>query len=372
MENAAHGGPFPGAESERDFGSDNHAGVLPEVLEALSRVNQGHRHAYGATEGPYADPHTQAGVAAVARHLPPGASIYFVYNGTAANVLGLSTLLERWQAVISTDIAHIHEHECGAPEAVLGCKLLTVPHVEGKLTPEGVRGALARVERGSEHYVQPAVVSITQATELGTVYTVAEIRALAQCAHDHGLALHLDGARLANAAAALDAPLRQMLLGVDVLTIGATKNGGLFGEAVAILDPTRTRTRAGDFLYQRKQAMQLHSKSRFLGAQFEALFGGDLWLRAARHANAMAARLGAGAAKLSGVELVAPVQANAVFARIPPHALPRLRARVYFHPWDETAGVCRWMCSFDTTAADVDHLLAELADILANPPAPTA
>jgi threonine aldolase len=333
----------------RHFASDNYAGVHPEVLAALAEANGGHEKAYGY------DAYTARLQEVLSGHFGADARAYPVLNGTGANVLSLQALLPRWGAVVCAETAHINTDENGAPERVGGLKLLTVPTPDGKLTPELVdRQAWGW---GDEHRAQPGVVSITQTTELGTAYSVPEIRALADHAHGLGMTLHLDGARIANAAAYLDAPLRALTTdaGVDVLSLGATKNGVMFGEAVVVLRPDV----APGLDYLRKLDMQLASKMRFVSAQLLALFEGDLWLRSAQHANAMAARLRAGVEGIDGVRVTQPTQSNAVFAALAPDAADRLRESFQFYDWIQ--GEVRWMCAFDTAPADVDAFVAALA-----------
>lgn len=339
----------------RGFGSDNHAGAHPEILAALALANGGHVASYGADE------YTEHLNRVIRSHFGGLAHAYPVFNGTGANVVALQALTDRWGAVITADTAHIHVDECGAPERVGGLKLLPVPTEDGKLTPELIDREAYGWE--DEHRAMPQVVSITQATELGTVYTPDEIRALCEHAHGHGMLVHLDGARLANASAALDVPMRALtnVPGVDVLSFGGTKNGMLFGEAVVVLNPDAVRR----MKHVRKLSMQLPSKMRFVSVQLEALLAGDLWLRGARHANAMAARLAEGVRTVPGVEIRYPVQANAVFARLPHEAAERLRKRYRFYFWDEQAGDVRWMCSFDTTEEDVDGFVAALREEMA-------
>jgi threonine aldolase len=335
-------------EAARGFASDNAAGVHPEVLEAVAAANVGHAPSYGA------DGWTARAEDVVHGHFGPGSRAYFVFNGSGANVATIDALTRPYEAVICTDVAHIHVDECGAPERIANAKLLTVATEHGKLTPDD----LARWEprRGDEHHPQPRLVSITQATELGTVYTLEETRALAGAAHRLGMLVHVDGARLANAAAALDAPLAALTTeaGVDAVSFGGTKNGLLLGEAVVFCNPEL----AEGFAFTRKQLGQLASKMRFVSAQFEALLGGDLWRRSARHANEMAARLAAAVEPIDGVSISHPVEANGVFARLPRAAIERLQAELPgdppFHVWDAEAGEVRWMCSWDTTPEDVD------------------
>ncbi|MDC7120520.1 low specificity L-threonine aldolase [Cellulomonas fimi] len=339
----------------RDFASDNYAGAHPEVLAALVDANGGHQTAYGA------DAYTARLQEVVAAHFGDGATTYPVFNGTGANVLSLQALLPRWGAVVCAESAHIQTDENGAPERVGGLKLLTVPTPDGKLTPELV--ARQAWGFGDEHRAQPGVVSITQSTELGTLYTPDEIRALADQAHDLGLRLHVDGARIANAAAALDLPLRAFTtdVGVDVVSLGGTKNGLLFGEAVVVLDEAA----APGLAYLRKMNMQLASKMRFVSAQLVALFEDDLWLRSARHANAMAARLRAGLDALGDrVHVTLPTQANGIFVTLPRAVSAELRRTWKFYDWHPESGEVRLMCAFDTTEADVDAFLAELRRLL--------
>jgi threonine aldolase len=329
---------------ERGFASDNYAGVHPEVLAALARANGGHVTSYGA------DPYTAAAHEVFRSHFGSQAQVFFVFNGTGANVVSLQAMTQRWDAVICAETAHINTDECGAPEKIAGLKLLTVPTPDGKLTPSLIdRQAWGW---GDEHRAQPRVVSITQSTELGTLYTVEEISAVTAHAHARGMFVHLDGARIANAAAALDVPLRAFTTeaGVDVLSFGGTKNGLMYGEAIVVLNPEAVR--GVDFL--RKAAMQLSSKMRFVGAQFETLLSGDLWMRSARHSNAMAQRLAAAVRDIPGLTVTRDVQANAVFAILPRSVTTRLQEQFHFYVWSEHTGEVRWMCAFDTTEADID------------------
>ncbi len=341
----------------RGFASDNYSGVHPEVLSAIAAANDGHQTAYGD------DVYTARLQDVFAHHFGGEVEAFPVFNGTGANVTGLQSMLPRWGAVIAASTAHINVDEGGAPERVAGIKLLTVPTDDGKLTPELVdREAWGW---GDEHRAQPLVVSITQSTELGTLYTPEEIRALADHAHGHGMRLHLDGARIANAAAALDLPLRAFTrdVGVDVLSFGGTKNGAMLGEAIVVLDPAASE----GLRYLRKLNMQLSSKMRFVAAQLITLLEGDLWLRSARHANAMAARLRAGVeagiadGSIRGVAFTQPTQVNGVFATLPDGVADRLRESFRFYDWDAARREVRWMCSFDTQPEDVDAFVAELS-----------
>jgi threonine aldolase len=336
----------------RGFASDNAAGVLPEVLDAIAAANTDHAVAYGA------DPWTARAEGRFRAHFGEQARAFIVFNGTGANVAGLRSMLRTYEAVICADTAHLNVDECGAPEFVGGIKLLPVATPDGKLTPELVAPRVVRF--GDEHAVQPRVLSITQSTELGTVYSVDEVVALAELAHEEGLLLHVDGARLANAAAALDVPLRALTTdaGVDAVSFGGTKNGLLAGEAIVLLRPALAEAMP----YLRKQSMQLASKMRFLAVQFETLLTDDLWRRPAAHANAMAARLAAAVGDLPGVTITQPVQANAVFAIVAPRAARRLQEDFSFYTWDESTGEVRWMCSWDTTPADVDAFADAIAE----------
>ncbi|GGX77210.1 threonine aldolase family protein [Streptomyces minutiscleroticus] len=339
----------------RGFASDNYAGVHPEVLAALALANGGHQVSYGE------DDYTGHLQQVVRSHFGATAEAFPVFNGTGANVVALQALTDRWGAVICAESAHINTDEGGAPEQVAGIKLLTVPTPDGKLTPD----LIDRQAYGwdDEHRAMPQVVSITQNTEYGTVYTPDEIRAICEHAHERGMTVHLDGARIANAAASLDVPMRAFTnaVGVDVLSFGGTKNGAMSGEAVVVLNPGAVR----HLKHLRKTSMQLASKMRFVSVQLEALLAKDLWLRNARHANEMARRLAEGVRAVHGVEILYEVQANAVFARLPHDVAERLQKRYRFYFWDEAAGDVRWMCSFDTTEDDVDGFVAALEEEMA-------
>jgi len=333
----------------RAFASDNYAPILPEVLDAIAAANAEHAISYGA------DPVTARLQDRVREEFGPDAVAFPVFNGTGANVVSLRAMLRPWQGVICAESAHLNVDECGAPEALGGIKLLTTPASDGKLTPELVERRIVRV--GDEHVVQPGVVSVTQSTELGTLYTLEEMRALAGLAHARGMFFHVDGARLANAAAALDVSLRAVCTDVaaDVVSFGGTKVGLLAGEAVIVLRPEL----AGALPYLRKQSMQLASKMRFVSAQLEALLTDELWRRAAGHANAMARRL---ADAVGGqLEITQAVQANAVFAILPPGAAEALQRDFRFYVWNEHTGEVRWMCSWDTRPEDVDAFAEAIA-----------
>nr|WP_211368108.1 low specificity L-threonine aldolase [Microbacterium rhizomatis] len=341
----------------RGFASDNYSGIHPEVLAAIAAANDGHQIAYGE------DAYTTRLQEVFAAHLGEGVEAFPVFNGTGANVVGLQSMLPRWGAVIAASTAHINVDEGGAPERVAGIKLLTVPTDDGKLTPDLIdREAWGW---GDEHRAQPLVVSITQSTELGTLYSVDEIRTIADHAHRLGMRLHMDGARISNAAAALGVPLRAFTrdAGVDVMSFGGTKNGAMLGEAVVVLDAEAS---AG-LTFLRKLDMQLSSKMRFVSAQLIALLEGDLWMRNAAHSNAMAQRLRAGVeagiadGSITGVAFTQPTQANGVFATLPDGVADRLRESFRFYDWDASKNEVRWMCSFDTTEQDVDDFIAAIS-----------
>ena len=339
----------------RGFASDNYAGVHPEVLAAIAAANGGHQVAYGE------DDYTARLQQVMRDQLGAQVETYPVFNGTGANVVALQAATDRWESVICTTSAHIHVDECAAPEKIAGIKLHAVATPDGKLTPELIDTVPARV--GDEHWPQIKVVSITNSTEVGTVYAPDEIRAIADHVHERGWVLHLDGSRISNAAAAQGLSLRELVAdtGVDLLSLGGTKAGAMLAEAVVVLSPDRVR----GMPYLRKQSMQLASKMRFVSAQLLALYEGDLWLRNAGHANAMARRLEDAVRDIDGVRLTTPVQANAVFPILDADVADRLSARFRFYPWDEALGQYRWMCAWDTTEADVDAFVTALREELA-------
>lgn len=334
----------------RSFGSDNHAGVHPAVLAALVAANEGDHVAYGA------DPYTAAAQELFRQHFGPQAQAFLVFNGTAANVLALQAVLRPYQSVICSASAHANTDECGAPERFLGSKLIDVPTPDGKLTVDMIEAVASGW--GDEHHVQPRAVSITQTTELGTRYSLDEVAAIAEWVHAHDMVLHVDGARLANAAAGLGVDLAAVSTGcgVDVLSFGGTKNGALGAEAVVFLRPGL----ADDFRFLRKQGMQLASKMRFAAAQFAALLTDDLWRRNAEHANRMALRLATAVSDVDGIRITQQVQANAVFAIVPPAAVPALQAEYPFFVWDARTSEVRWMTSYDTDETDVDAFAAAI------------
>ncbi len=343
--------------SARGFASDNQSGVHPAVLEAIAAANAGHVPAYGDDE------HTARAAGVLRGHLGSDAEVFFVFNGTGANVTGLGHVLDRWGAVVCASTAHIATDECGAPERFTGAKLVTVPTPDGKLTPDLVAPALTGF--GVEHHAQPQVISITQVSEMGTVYTPGEVAALADLAHGHGMLLHMDGARLANAAVALGVPFAEFTsgAGVDVLSWGGTKNAMLGGEAVCFLGPLAGE-RAASFRFTRKQGAQLPSKCRFIAAQFSAMYEGDLWRECAGNANRRAAELAAAVADIPGVTITAAVDANEIFATLPSASIPGLQDAYPFYVWREglpnDRAEVRWVASWDTTDADVAGFAAQL------------
>ncbi len=336
------------------FASDNYAGAHPAALEAIVEANAGWAPSYG-------DDAWTAALRERLRELFGDVEAFPVFNGTGGNVTALGTILRPFDAVICPETAHINVDECGAPERFAGCKLVDLPTPDGKLTPELVRGAVRGI--GDQHHVQPRAVSISQSTELGTVYTPEETAALAAVAHEHGLLLHVDGARLANAAVSLGTGLREITTdcGVDVLSFGGTKSGLLGAEAVVFLNPGL----ADGYPFARKQGTQLASKMRFVSAQLLRLLRDDLWRETAGHANGMARRLADGLRAIPGVRIAYPVQANAVFPALPAAVIERLLEQYRFYAWDESAGVVRFMCSWQTTPAEVDDLIAAVREAVA-------
>jgi threonine aldolase len=338
----------------RSFASDNNAGVHPKILKAVAAANNGHVVAYGD------DRYTAAAVKAFRELLGKDVDVYFVFGGTGANVLGLKAVTKPYHAIVCADTAHINVDECGAPEKFTGCKLLNIPTPDGKITVDQIKPFLHGV--GFEHHVQPKVISISQSTEMGTVYSPQEMKTLADFAHDHDMLLHVDGARIANAAVSLKAELREITVevGVDLLSFGGAKNGMMYGEAVVFFN----RTLAPDFKYIRKQGMHLPSKMRFISSQFAALLTDNLWRRNAAHANRMARVLARELSQIPQIKITQKVQANGVFAIVPPRFIPRLQKKYFFYVWNEETSEARFMTSFDTTEADISEFVALVKKIV--------
>lgn len=327
----------------RGFGSDNFSGVLPEVFKALEEASYGHQHSYGE------DAYSEKAIADFRSVFGQQVEVFFVYNGTGANILSLSAFTRSYQAIICAETAHINVDECGAIEKQSGSKLLTVPTFDGKLSIGLIRNHMHGF--GEQHHVQPKIISLTQCTELGTVYTPEELKEICDFAHAHDMYVHMDGARLSNAIAYLGCDPKTITTdaGIDVLSFGGTKNGMLFGEAVIFFNTSVKE----EIPYLRKQLMQLHSKTRFIAAQFSAVLKDNLWLRTAGHANRMAQQLASEAAKIPGIRITQEVQGNEIFAIIPREKIKILQQECFFYVWDEDASEIRWVCSFDTTESDV-------------------
>jgi threonine aldolase len=340
----------------KGFASDNWSGVCPEVMEAIQQVNKGHVFSYG--EGN--ESITQEAIQNFKAVFGEEISVFFVYNGTAANVLGIGHLLRPYQAIVTAHSAHLNEDECGAPEKITGNKILSIETKTGKITAGQVTPFLHSF--GFQHHVQPRLISISQVTEFGTVYTPHEIRQLADFAHSNNMLLHVDGARIANAAVALGLELREITtdVGVDVLSFGGTKNGLMFGETVIFFNQQLGK----DFEYTRKQGMQLHSKMRFIAAQFSRYLTDDLWKKNAQNANLMAHYLFSEIEKIPQLTITQEAPANGVFVQMPEYLIPAVQKKYFFHVWNETTHEVRLMCSWDTTREDVDGLISAIKNEL--------
>jgi threonine aldolase len=341
---------------QRGFASDNNSGVSPEVLKKISEVNIGHTIGYGD------DPYTREAIELIKIHFGSKAIPFFVFTGTAANVLGITASGKSYNSVICAETAHINVDECSAPEKFSGCKLIPVKTKDGKLTSELIQPYLTGFD--FEHHAQPRIISITQPTELGTLYSIEEIKQLSELAHTYGMYLHMDGARLANAAVALGCSFRDFTAeaGVDVLSFGGTKNGLMFAESLIFFDSNLAK----DFKYIRKQGMQLTSKMRFIGAQFIAYLENDLWKRNASHSNTMASKLFDALMDIPEVKVTQKVQTNGIFAIIPKEIIPLLKKEFFFYEWNDKIGEVRWMTSFDTTEGDIDKFVVKLKELLGN------
>ena len=339
---------------KRGFASDNNSGIHPDILKAICTENEGHAVGYGG------DKTTEMAINLFKQEFGEEIDVYFVFNGTGANVLSLSTLSHSFHSVICAETAHIQTDECGAPEKFTGSKLLPVASTNGKITPEGIIRYLHGFE--FEHHSQARIISISQVTELGTVYSVEEIKAITKLAHEYGLFVHMDGARLANAAVALDLPFRAFTVdaGIDVLSFGGTKNGMMLGEAVVFFNPECSKNTK----YIRKQSMQLFSKMRFVSAQFVAYFNNDLWKKNATHSNKMAKLLEQAVRNISAIHITQSVDANGVFAIVPPEIIPQLQEKYFFYMWDEHRSEVRWMTSFDTEEEDITNFAALIKSLV--------
>jgi threonine aldolase len=330
----------------KSFASDNYSGIHPEILTAIQQANTEHSGSYGN------DAYTDSAVNKFKEYFGNDIEVFFVYNGTGANVLGLGALTKSFHAIITPELAHINVDESTAPEKFLGCKIIGVPAPSGKLTPETVEARIIRLQ--DQHHPQAKVISISQSTEYGTVYSLTEIKALSALAKKYHMFLHMDGSRISNAAVSLELDFRSFTkdAGVDVLSFGGTKNGMMLGEAVVFFN----QQLATDFKYSRKQGMQLHSKMRFISAQFEALLSTNLWKRNAVHANEMAKKLEKRLRAIPSVTITQPVDANGVFAILPKTSIEKVQQEIFFYVWNEKTNECRFMCSFDTSEKDVERL----------------
>lgn len=339
----------------KSFASDNYSGVHPEIMEALIRANHDHMGSYGS------DPITARVIEKFKTLFGNDIEVYFAYNGTGANVLGLSAATQSYNSILCSDLAHINVDESTATEKFTGCKLVTIPTLDGKIYPEQVENKIQRI--GDQHHPQARVISISQSTEYSTVYTIEEVKALSAVARKYNLVLHMDGARISNAAVSLDRSFREFTrdAGVDILSFGGTKNGMMFGEAIIFFNPSL----ASHFAFIRKQGMQLHSKMRFISAQFDALLTNDLWKRNAMHANRMAKKLEHGLRQIPEIKITQAVDGNGVFVIIPPSITEALQNEMYFYVWNDRTNECRLMCSFDTTEEEIDRFIGRAKQLIA-------
>jgi threonine aldolase len=339
---------------KRFFASDNCSGIHPQILDSIIEVNKGHVKGYGH------DYYTEKAIADIKKIFGNQAEVFFVFSGTGANVLGLQGCLKSFEAIICSDVAHIHTDEAGAPERFLQSKLITIPSISGKINANQIKPLL--IGRGVEHHVQPKLISITQSTEYGTVYTIDEINAITKVAKEEELYVHMDGARISNAAVALGkSPIEfTKELGIDVLSFGGTKNGMMMGEAVIFLNPKLAKST----MYQRKQNAQLASKMRYISAQFSAFFKNDLWLTMATHSNKMAKILEKSLLKFKEITITQEVEVNAIFAIFPPQIIPLLQEQFPFYVWNEFTNEVRLMCSWDTTSEDIDAFSLKVEQLI--------
>lgn len=338
----------------KGFASDNYSGAHNKIIEAISKANIDHEGAYGN------DKYTTRAVNIFKNIFGNDIDVYFVYSGTGANVLSLKTVTNTFNAIICSDVAHINVDETGAPEHYTGCKLLTIPNKNGKITVDGIKKFMYRVD--DEHFAQPKIISITQPTELGTLYTTTEIKEISTYAKKNNLLLHMDGARISNAAVSLNLNFKEFTrdLGVDILSFGGTKNGLLFGEAVIFFNKELSK----NFKFFRKQAMQLASKMRFISAQFEAFFTNDLWKENATQSNKMAKYLSSKLADIKEINITQKVEINGVFATMPKELALELQEKYPFYFWDEEISEVRFMMSFDNTTKEIDEFVNLIKDII--------
>ena len=336
------------------FASDNNSGVHPRILRAISRANIGHTIGYGDDE------YTERAIKKFKQIFGHDIEVYFVFTGTAANTLGLKAATQSFNSIICAETSHINVDECGAPEKFTGCKLIPIPTENGKITPADIKKHL--IGFGFEHHSQPKVISITQSTELGTIYTIEEIKEISELAHKHDMFVHMDGARISNAVVALKTDFRDFTgnAGIDILSFGGTKNGMMFGEAIVFFN----KNLAKNFKYYRKQGMQLFSKMRFIAAQFEELLSDNLWRKNAEHSNEMAKILASEVKKIPEIKITQPVESNAVFAIIPRESIPLLQKEYFFYVWNEKKSEVRWMTTFDTTEEDINDFVKKLKKII--------
>jgi threonine aldolase len=336
--------------NKRGFASDNNAGIHPAILEEIANVNSGHVLGYGA------DTYTERAREIFKSQLGSNVETFFVFTGTAANVLSISAVTRSWNSVITASTAHLEEDECGAPEKFTGCKVLAVETENGKIDPGGIEKHMHGFD--FEHHSQPKIISITQSTEMGTVYTADEIKKISDYAHSNGMLLHMDGARIANAAVSLNLPFKAFTTdaGVDILSFGGTKNGMMSGEAICFLQIGLS----GDFKYIRKQGMQLASKMRFISAQFIAYFKNDLWKVCASHSNSMSSMLAEKLGRFEQIKVTQDVQSNGVFVIIPKEIAEKLQKHYFFYPWNEKISEYRLMASWDTTEEDIEGFVQQL------------
>lgn len=338
---------------KKTFASDNYAGVHPDIMRALLQANEGHAASYGADE------YTSAAIEKFRKFFGNDTEVFFVYNGTGANVLGLQLLTRSFHSILCAELAHINVDESTAPEKFLGCRLIPVPAPDGKMTAEAIEEKINRV--GDQHHPQARAISLSQTTEYGTVYSIPELTRISAVAKKHNLFLHMDGSRISNAAVSLGKDFISFTrdVGVDVLSFGGTKNGMMFGEAVLIFN----QNLATEMQFIRKQGMQLHSKMRYIGAQFSALLSEELWKRTATHSNRMARLLESELLQIAEITITKPVDANVVFAIMPTQMVVPLQEQAFFYVWNERINEVRLMCAWDTTEEDINSFAKRIREL---------